>query len=177
MPKNFSFLRNSHSSAGRSARSTARSQALHMEIAWVHWLSTKACSFSDRPVLRLISRLCQSGRPVNSSPSQLTVPASRATFSVSDTLGATFLNMANTRGVSQLRRNPGRPAAAVTAAPINSMSASNPDARNSESTPVTTITPMAGLAPDSLRITTRRPVTAARNSMKVIMDTLCCPWF
>src|SRR5690554_7248644 len=84
--------------------------------------------------------------------------------------------MANTRGVSQFMRNRGKPAAAVAAAPRNRSRVSQPEAINKDNTPTTSITPIAGLAPDSRRITNSRPASATRNRIKVIAKSLCLPW-
>ncbi len=90
IPKNLFFFRNSQISGARSARTWVVSQSLVIPQTSSTGPSMKACSSAVSIGLGWDSSMFQRGRPENSSPSKPTVPASSATFSVSESGGRIF---------------------------------------------------------------------------------------
>ena len=88
MPKNLFFFRYSQISGGRSARTWVISQSLVMRQTSSHRAVEEGLLFGGQFRLGLAEQHAPSpGLPENSSPSKPTVPASSATFSVSDSGG------------------------------------------------------------------------------------------
>ena len=90
MAKKPRVLRNSHTAAGRSARSWVMLQSSSMRHSSSHGPSRNAASAAESFGAFAESSFDQRGAPVKSSPSHHTVPASSASFSVCDMVGRSF---------------------------------------------------------------------------------------
>jgi len=109
MPKKPLSLMNCHTSGGRSCRLWVMSQSSSIAHNCSTSLSRKACSRSLKPVFGIASSLLQRGRPLNSSPSHHTVPASSASCSVCDTCGNILRNTLRMKLLISRRRSQGTP--------------------------------------------------------------------
>ncbi len=81
---------NFHTSGGRSARACVMSQSSSIAHKSSHGPSRNACSSAVSVGTFADMSFCQSGPPVNNSPSHHTVPASKASRSVADIDGSSL---------------------------------------------------------------------------------------